>query len=36
MRFTLIDPSDPEREFSVLIDVSKQEYSGERHPTVSW
>jgi hypothetical protein len=28
MRFTLVDPADPEREFSILIDVSKQEYSG--------
>lgn len=29
MRFTLIDPDDPEREFSIVIDVSRQEYSGE-------
>ncbi|WWD19063.1 hypothetical protein CI109_103521 [Kwoniella shandongensis] len=27
MRFTLIDPSDPAREFCVLVDVSKHEYS---------
>ncbi|ORY35564.1 putative kinetochore protein SPC25 [Naematelia encephala] len=30
MRFTLIDPSDPEREFSLVIDVSKQDYSVPR------
>lgn len=29
MRFTLIDPADPNREFSILIDISKQEYSSE-------
>ncbi len=28
MRFTLLDPADPEREFSIIIDISKQEYSG--------
>ncbi|KAK4688981.1 hypothetical protein P7C73_g1111, partial [Tremellales sp. Uapishka_1] len=27
MRFTLIDPEDPDREFSILVDVSKQQYS---------
>ncbi|OCF37931.1 kinetochore protein Spc25 [Kwoniella heveanensis BCC8398] len=27
MRFTLLDPNDPAREFSILIDVSKQDYS---------
>ncbi|GFZ49559.1 Probable kinetochore protein SPC25 [Saitozyma sp. JCM 24511] len=27
MRFTLLDPSDPEREFSMIIDVSKHEYT---------
>jgi kinetochore protein Spc25 len=29
MRFTLIDPADPNREFSILIDISKQEYSSK-------
>jgi kinetochore protein Spc25 len=29
MRFTLIDPADPDREFSLIIDVSNHEYSGE-------
>lgn len=28
MRFTLIDPEDPAREFSIIVDVSKQDYSG--------
>lgn len=28
MRFTLIDPEDPAREFSIIVDVSKQVYSG--------
>ncbi|KIJ45189.1 hypothetical protein M422DRAFT_30037 [Sphaerobolus stellatus SS14] len=32
VRFTQIDPSDPERDFSVVIDVSKQNY---RVPTAS-
>ncbi|CAD6575528.1 MAG: kinetochore-associated Ndc80 complex subunit spc25 [Tremellales sp. Tagirdzhanova-0007] len=27
MRFTSIDPAEPEREFSIVIDVSKQDYS---------
>ncbi|WRT68400.1 uncharacterized protein IL334_005376 [Kwoniella shivajii] len=27
MRFTLLDASDPSKEFSILIDVSKQDYS---------
>ncbi|WVF72802.1 hypothetical protein IAT40_007620 [Kwoniella sp. CBS 6097] len=27
MRFTLLDPNNPAREFSILIDVSKQDYS---------
>ncbi|WVW85625.1 hypothetical protein I302_107663 [Kwoniella bestiolae CBS 10118] len=27
MRFTLLDPSDPAREFSFLIDISKQDYT---------
>jgi kinetochore protein Spc25 len=31
MRFTLLDPSDPEREFSMIIDVSKHEYTGMSH-----
>jgi hypothetical protein len=31
MRFTLLDPSDPEREFSMIIDVSKHEYTGASH-----
>lgn len=30
MRFTLIDPEDPAREFSIIVDVSKQDYSGMR------
>lgn len=28
MRFTLIDPNEPEREFSMLIDISSHAYSG--------
>ncbi|WWC71566.1 uncharacterized protein I206_105524 [Kwoniella pini CBS 10737] len=27
IRFTLLDPTDPQREFSFLIDISKQDYS---------
>ncbi|WVO23041.1 uncharacterized protein IAS62_004386 [Cryptococcus decagattii] len=27
MRFTLLDPEDPAREFSIIVDVSKQDYS---------
>ncbi|EIW67257.1 hypothetical protein TREMEDRAFT_64507 [Tremella mesenterica DSM 1558] len=27
MKFTLLDPSDPDREFSLVVDVSKPEYS---------
>lgn len=27
MRFTLIDPSDPDREFAIVIDISKHMYS---------
>lgn len=26
MRFTLLDPSDPDREFSIVMDISKSEY----------
>ena len=32
MRFTRIDPTDPEREFSLVVDVSQQEYSGVFRP----
>jgi hypothetical protein len=28
MRFTLIDPTNPEREFMIVIDISKQDYAG--------
>lgn len=28
MRFTLIDPEDPAREFSICVDVNQQHYSG--------
>ena len=28
MRFTLIDPTNPEREFLIVIDISKQDYAG--------
>ena len=28
MRFTLIDPSDPDREFAIVMDVTNQEYTG--------
>jgi hypothetical protein len=28
MRFTLIDPSNPGREFMIVIDISKFDYSG--------
>ncbi|WVR07494.1 hypothetical protein IAU60_004536 [Kwoniella sp. DSM 27419] len=27
LRFTLLDPADPTREFSILVDVSKQDYT---------
>jgi kinetochore protein Spc25 len=27
-QFTLIDPNEPEREFSFVIDISKEDYSG--------
>ena len=29
MRFTLLDPADPDREFSLVLDISKQDYSGQ-------
>lgn len=29
MRFTLVDPADPEREFAFVLDFSKDEYEGE-------
>ena len=28
MRFTLVDPADPDREFSLLLDVSQDSYTG--------
>lgn len=28
MRFTLLDPADPEREFSIVMDISKSDFSG--------
>jgi kinetochore protein Spc25 len=28
MRFTLIDPANPERGFMIVIDISKQDYAG--------
>lgn len=35
MRFTLIDPTNPEREFMIVIDISKFDYSGMSSPNVS-
>jgi kinetochore protein Spc25 len=32
IRFTHIDPSDLDREFSLVIDVSSKAYKGEEHP----
>lgn len=32
MRFTLIDPTNPEREFMIVIDISKFDYSGTSTP----
>lgn len=29
MRFTLIDPTNPEREFMIVMDISKQDYAGK-------
>jgi kinetochore protein Spc25 len=29
MRFTLVDPADPDREFAFVLDFSKDEYEGE-------
>jgi hypothetical protein len=29
MRFKLLDPADPDREFSLVMDISKQDYQGE-------
>lgn len=32
MRFTLIDPTDPDREFAIVIDISKHDYSSTLGP----
>lgn len=35
MRFTLVDPTEPDREFSMVVDISKDDYTGRSHGIVS-
>lgn len=35
MRFTLLDPTNPEREFLIVIDISKQDYAGRSTISIS-
>jgi hypothetical protein len=35
MRFTLIDHADPEKEFSLVMDISKQDYQGRAESRIT-